>query len=153
MIDLKFLKENLPAVEQNIRNRNIQADAALVALGAGLGGLALAVFAGAWLAALISGGRVGGGVGDWLGVATRLVTNPGDPGAAGGPLASGLPGPVPYWLCTAVTVAGRRHSLGVDGSSERTDSSARSGQQNFTPHLAGPSQPFSALTWSPPAST
>ncbi len=31
MIDLKFLKENLPAVEQNIRNRNIQADAALVA--------------------------------------------------------------------------------------------------------------------------
>ena len=31
MIDLKFLKDNLPAVELNIRNRNMQADAALVA--------------------------------------------------------------------------------------------------------------------------
>ena len=82
-----------------------------MALGAGLVGLALAVFTGARLAALTSGGRVGGGLGDWLGVATRLARNPGDPGAAWGPLASGLPGSVPYWLCTAVTIA----SLGALG--------------------------------------
>jgi seryl-tRNA synthetase len=31
MIDLKYLKENLPAVEKNIRDRNMQADAAIVA--------------------------------------------------------------------------------------------------------------------------
>ncbi|MGE3689381.1 MAG: type IV secretory system conjugative DNA transfer family protein [Acidimicrobiia bacterium] len=74
----------------------------LVALGALVVGVAVVVWAGAWLAAAVAGGQVSGGVGDWLGATGRLASTPGDPAAAWGAHASGLPGPVVYWACTAV---------------------------------------------------
>jgi len=71
-----------------------------------IGGLVVAVaavtFAGAWLAAVLTGGQVGGGLGDWLAVTGRLASTPGDPSAAWGEHATGLPGPVLYWACTVV---------------------------------------------------
>ena len=66
----------------------------------GVGG-GVVVWGGAWLAAVVAGGRVSGGVGDWLRAAGRLVSSPGDPARAWGERASGLPGPVVYWACTA----------------------------------------------------
>lgn len=80
-------------------------------------GFAGVVWAGAWLAAVVTGGRVGGGVGDWLRAAGRLVTAPGDPASAWGAHAAGLPGPVLYWSCTAVagTVVGVVVAVGVWG--------------------------------------
>src|SRR5262249_18698683 len=71
---------------------------ALCALVLGLGSV---VWAGAPRAALFSGGRVGGGLGDWLRGGVHLAGAPGDPAAAWGTRASGLPGPVVYWVCTA----------------------------------------------------
>lgn len=73
------------------------------------GGVAVAVASivagGAWLAAMAAGGTVHGGLGGWLGVAGRLAGHPGDPTAAWGGDATGLPGPVLYWTCTALVAA------------------------------------------------
>lgn len=55
---------------------------------------------GAWVATRSRGGRVSGGIGDLLTVAGRLASSPGDPAAAWGDLATGVPGPVVYWSCT-----------------------------------------------------
>lgn len=66
------------------------------------------VVGGAWLATRLTGGRVSGGIGDWLAVAGRLASAPGDPAAAWGERAVRLPGPVSYWSCTlfvAIAVA------------------------------------------------
>ena len=62
--------------------------------------LATITFVGAWCAAVLSGGRVSGGIGDWVRVAGRLGSAPGDPATAWGEHAAGLPGPVVYWACT-----------------------------------------------------
>ncbi|MBI5738863.1 MAG: type IV secretory system conjugative DNA transfer family protein [Mycolicibacterium neoaurum] len=71
-----------------------------------IGGLIVAVatvaFAGAWLAATVSGGWVSGGIGDWLAVTGRLASAPGDPTEAWAEHAGGLPGPALYWGCTLV---------------------------------------------------
>src|SRR5688572_24450742 len=81
---------------------------------AAIGGVGIAVASvvagGAWLATRSTGGRVSGGLGDWLAVTSRLASSPGDPQAAWGDLASGLPGPVVYWACTLAV------SLGVGGA-------------------------------------
>ena len=65
------------------------------------------IYGGAWLAAKLSGGAIsGGGVTELLAVAGRLAKRPGDPQAAWGSLATGLPGAGVYWSCTvAVLVA------------------------------------------------
>ena len=54
---------------------------------------------------LVSGGSVGGGLGDWLTVGTRLVRGR-SPDEAWGELATGLPGVLVYWVATAVVLAG-----------------------------------------------
>jgi type IV secretion system protein VirD4 len=80
--------------------------------GAGLELLALAVGAavvvaglvtatGARVATALSGGRVSGGLGDWLRVAGRLVQGEA-PSAAWGDLGSEVPGPALYWVCTGI---------------------------------------------------
>lgn len=76
----------------------------MIALGAAVCGVGVVVWAGAWLAALVSGGSVSGGLGDWLTVAGRLVTTPGEPTRAWGEHASGLPGPAVYWASTLLVV-------------------------------------------------
>ncbi len=65
------------------------------------------VYAGAWLAATVVGGHVEGGLTELIPVLGRLAKHPGDPAAAWGPLAAGLPGAPLYWACTIgiVTVA------------------------------------------------
>ncbi|MGQ0434055.1 MAG: type IV secretory system conjugative DNA transfer family protein, partial [Microthrixaceae bacterium] len=63
------------------------------------------VAGGAWLATLLTGGGVSGGVGDWLAVAGRLASSPGDPAVAWGDVAVGIPGPFVYWSCTLVVAA------------------------------------------------
>jgi hypothetical protein len=64
------------------------------------------VFAGAWLAAVLVGGRVPVDLVVWLHAAVGLVSDPGDPAAAWGPAATALPGPVLYWACTVVSTGG-----------------------------------------------
>jgi hypothetical protein len=66
----------------------------LAVLAAGL------TWAGARLAASVSGGSVTGGPTDWLVGAVRLTRRPSEPAGAWGDLAAGLPGPAGYWLCT-----------------------------------------------------
>ena len=84
-----------------------------------IGGLvvvvAMVTFCGAWLASALGGGRVSGGVGDWLRIAGRLASAPGDPAAAWAEDARGLPGPVLYWACTlaVATVVGALVAAGV----------------------------------------
>jgi hypothetical protein len=68
-------------------------------------GSAAIVWGGAWCAALLVGGTVSGGVGDTIGAMGPLASSPGDPAAAWGDAAEGLPGPVLYWACTAVVFA------------------------------------------------
>lgn len=86
-----------------------------------VGGLVMAVatvtFAGAWLAATLVGGRVDGGIGDWLTVTGRLASTPGDPTGAWAEHARGLPGPVLYWACTltVAVAAGALITVGVLG--------------------------------------
>src|SRR5690606_9259597 len=63
------------------------------------------VAGGAWLATLLTGGSVSGGLAEWLPVAGRLASAPGDPAAAWGNVATGIPGPAVYWACTAVVLA------------------------------------------------
>ncbi len=57
------------------------------------------LFGGAWLSSRPHG-RVSGDAGALWTVAGRLLTAPGDPAAAWGDHASGLPGPVGYWSAT-----------------------------------------------------
>jgi type IV secretion system protein VirD4 len=80
-------------------------EAAVLALGLAAVVTAGVTWAGARLAASVAGGSVTGGLTDWLVVAVRLVRDPGDPGSAWTGYASGLPGPVAYWLCTLLVVA------------------------------------------------
>jgi type IV secretion system protein VirD4 len=83
--------------------------AGVEALGLAAGGaciaVALIVWLGAQIAALVSGGDVRTGVIDALPVAVRLVADPGDPAAAWGPAAEGLPGPLGYWGATIAAAA------------------------------------------------
>jgi hypothetical protein len=58
------------------------------------------VYAGAWLAATMAGGHIQGGLSELIPVLRRLAEHPGDPAAAWGSLAIGLPGPALYWACT-----------------------------------------------------
>jgi len=64
-----------------------------------LGGV---VFGGAWLATRPAGGWVSGDLTVWWSVLTALVREPGDPAKAWGDHGSGVPGPVLYWVCTAL---------------------------------------------------
>jgi type IV secretion system protein VirD4 len=82
------------------------------------------VYAGAWLAAVVAGGHVKGGLSELIPVLGRLAKHPSNPAAAWGPLATGLPGPTLYWTCTigiiliaitvvtTVLIACRRRSRG-----------------------------------------
>ena len=79
-------------------------EVALAAIGAALLVLSGVVWGGATLAAAVSGGRVSAGVGDSMRAAGRLASEPGDPQAAWGEHATGLPGPVVYWSCTAIVL-------------------------------------------------
>lgn len=78
-------------------------DIVLAVVGALVVGVAAAVWAGAWLAATLAGGSLSGGIGDALVAAGRLASSPGDPDAAWGPAATGLPGAPLYWVCTTMT--------------------------------------------------
>lgn len=75
-------------------------DLVLVVLGAMGLGAGVVVWAGARLAAAVSGGSVSGGVADWLRVAARLASTPGDPPEAWAGHAENLPGAAVYWACT-----------------------------------------------------
>jgi type IV secretion system protein VirD4 len=76
-------------------------------LGIGLAAVVTAVvaWAGARLAALVAAGSVSGGLTDWLVVAVRLAGDPAAPDRAWEGNASGLPGPVVYWLSTLLVIA------------------------------------------------
>ena len=80
-------------------------DIVLIALGGVVLGSAGIVWGGAWLAALLGGGTLSGGVGDAVAAMGPLASSPGDPAAAWGDAAEGLPGPVLYWVCTALVAA------------------------------------------------
>jgi len=77
----------------------------LVVLGGVVLGSAAIVWGEAWFVALLVGGTLTGGVGDAVGAMGPLASSPGDPTAAWGDAAEGLPGPVLYWACTAVVAA------------------------------------------------
>jgi hypothetical protein len=72
---------------------------ALLAVGGAIVGIGIVTWLGAKLAALFSGGTVGGGLGEWLVVATRLARGR-SPANSWGDNAARLPVPVVYWLCT-----------------------------------------------------
>lgn len=72
----------------------------MIALAAVAVAVGAVVWGGAWLAAMVAGGYLGGGLGEAFGAAGALVSAPGDPAAAWGDAAVGLPGPVVYWACT-----------------------------------------------------
>ena len=74
-------------------------------VGAVLLGAAAVVWGGALLAAAVVGGSVRAGLSEVLTAAGRLARAPGEPAAAWGIAASGLPGPVIYWACTALVAA------------------------------------------------
>ncbi|MGD9797322.1 MAG: type IV secretory system conjugative DNA transfer family protein [Acidimicrobiia bacterium] len=71
-------------------------------VGGAVTALSLVVAGSAWLATSLTGGRVSGGLGDWLAVTGQLASSPGDPRAAWGDLATGIPRPAVYWACTLV---------------------------------------------------
>ena len=73
---------------------------AVVAAGAAAVVAGMVTAGGAWLSARFSGGRVGGGLADWLRVTVRLVRGE-SPSAAWGELATGLPSTGAYWACTS----------------------------------------------------
>lgn len=77
----------------------------VLVIGLVVAGVAGVVWGGARLAAALAGGRVVGGVTEALGAAGRLVSTPGDPAAAWGDAAAGLPGPAIYWAATATVAA------------------------------------------------
>ncbi len=76
-------------------------------LGIGLAAVvtAVATWAGARLAALVTGGSVTGGLTDWLVVAVRLTRDPAAPDQAWEGYASGLPSPAVYWISTVLVIA------------------------------------------------
>jgi type IV secretion system protein VirD4 len=76
-------------------------DLALVTVAAAAVAVGLVVRFGAELAAVVSGGDVHGPPAVSLQATGSLVAAPGDPAAAWGTNASGLPGPALYWTCTA----------------------------------------------------
>src|SRR5690606_8234221 len=86
----------------NLTGAGAGGDVVLVALGGVVLGSAGIVWGGAWFAALLGGGTLSGGVGDAVGAMGPLASSPGDPAAAWGDAAEGLPGPVLYWVCTAL---------------------------------------------------
>lgn len=73
----------------------------VIAIAAVAVAVAAMVWGGAWLAAGVAGGHLVGGIGDAFAAAGALASAPGDPAAAWGDAAVGLPGPVVYWACTA----------------------------------------------------
>jgi type IV secretion system protein VirD4 len=73
---------------------------AVASICAAVVGVAGVVFAGAWVATRFAGGRVDVDLGAWLSALIALGSDPGDPAAAWGSRATGIPGPVPYWVCT-----------------------------------------------------
>jgi type IV secretion system protein VirD4 len=89
----------------------------VVTLGAFACAVAVVVWAGANLAAAVSGGSVSGGLGDWLATAGRLASAPADPSEAWRRHATDLPGPVVYWSCTflVAVVAAAVTTTGVKG--------------------------------------
>lgn len=86
---------------------------AVVGAGALAIGVALATWFGARLAVIFSGGRVEGGLGDWLRVAGRLATGQ-PPRQAWGEHAANLPSALVYWATTAVAMC-LLVALGVGG--------------------------------------
>lgn len=80
-------------------------EAVLAVLGAVVGVVAVVTAGGAWLAAAVAGGEVSGGLGEWVAVAGRLASEPGDPAGAWGAHASGMPGAVLYWVSTGLVAA------------------------------------------------
>ena len=80
-------------------------DGVVVAVGGVVIIAAAFVRLGAALAALLSGGTVGGGLSDWLIVGGRLARGR-PPAEAWGELATGLPAPWLYWTSTAVVLVG-----------------------------------------------
>ena len=77
-------------------------DIVLVALGGVVLGSAGIVWGGAWFAALLGGGTLSGGVSDAVAAMGPLASSPGDPATAWGDAAEELPGPLLYWVCTAL---------------------------------------------------
>ena len=93
----------LPAQRPQPANRPAGSDGYELGLIVVLGAVILAagvIYVGAWLASITSGGHLGGGVSELLPVVGRLAQHPGDPAAAWGPLAAGIPSPTVYWACT-----------------------------------------------------
>lgn len=78
------------------------ADIALVAIGGVLIAIGAITWGGAGLAATVTGGQLHGGLADAFGALGRLGSDPSQPAAAWGKNATGLPGPVAYWACTAL---------------------------------------------------
>ena len=83
---------------------NAGLDTVVIGAGVVLTGTGIVTWLGARLAALTTGGTVGGGLSDWFTVAGRLAVGH-DPNDAWGSLATDLPGPVVYWTATAAVVA------------------------------------------------
>ena len=75
-------------------------EVALIAAGAAVIAIGAVTAAGGALAARLAGGRVSGGLADWLLVAGRLAQGH-PPTEAWGRLASRLPSPTVYWACTS----------------------------------------------------
>jgi type IV secretion system protein VirD4 len=75
-----------------------------LAVGAGVVMVGLITVAGARVATAFSGGRISGGISNWLRVAARLAQGKA-PSTAWGNLASGVPGPPLYWVCTGLVAA------------------------------------------------
>ena len=79
-------------------------ETAVVGVGIVVIGVGLTTWLGARLSVAIAGGRVAGGLGEWLKVAVRLAQGQ-TPAEAWGPMATGLPSPSVYWACTVVATA------------------------------------------------
>jgi type IV secretion system protein VirD4 len=96
-----------------VRPENTARDRALFVVALGVTVTGGIVWAGATAAAQITGGHLGASAADALKAAVRLPGHLGDPASAWPPeRARVLPGPVPYWICTAL-VAAAAVALGV----------------------------------------
>lgn len=80
----------------------ITLETVLIAVGSVVMGAGAATWIGANLASRPFGGRADGTLSDWLTVTGRLLSGE-PPEAAWGPLATGIPHPIIYWTCTALT--------------------------------------------------
>lgn len=78
-------------------------ETAIVAAGSVIVGATFAVWLGARLAVVTTGGSVAGGLDVWLQVGARLATGD-NPAAAWGEHATRLPSPWLYWTCTAIAL-------------------------------------------------